>query len=179
MNRTIKSVILALTAMLAFAFSVVADTNAVTSASPYRGGEFAISTYGLYQTSGTVSEDGSEWGVGIQADVFITKHLGIHVATAKNQYGEGPVFQNVAFGPVLRLPIGDTPFAPYILGGLGFDFDNDNERFYYAGAGIEYRPYCILKHVSVFSDVQYHWRDYIQTGDADAIFVRAGLRWTF
>lgn len=173
-----RTAFLALLAMFALAFGAFAgDTNTVTSASPYQAKEFALSTFGVYQASGAVTGD-SQWGAGIQADYFVTKNVGITLATTKTTFGGGLLIQNLSIGPVIRLPIADTGFAPYVLGGVGFDFDNQNDRFYYAGGGVEFRPQWRFKHVSVFTDAQYQWRDYLQA-NSDAAFIRTGVRWTF
>jgi len=175
--KFIRTAVLAFIAMFALAFGALGDTNSL-SVSPYKAKEFAISTYGTYQASGAVTGD-SQWGAGIQADYFLTKNIGVSLATSKNRFDDGAFFQNLAIGPVIRLPIKDTGFAPYALGGIGFDFDHQNDRYYYAGGGIEYRPQLsFTKHVSVFTDAQYQWRDYLPA-NGNGVVVRAGLRWTF
>lgn len=177
--KFIRTAFLALIAMFALALGAFAgDTNTVASVSPYKANEFAVSTFGTYQASGAITGD-SQWGAGIQADYFVTKNIGVTLATSKNRFDDGAFFQNLSIGPVIRLPIKDTGFAPYVLGGIGFDFDHQNDRFYYAGGGVEYRPQWFLKHVSVFTDAQYQWRDYLQVGNSEAVVTRAGLRWTF
>lgn len=164
--------------MFALAFGAMAETNTVASVSPYQAKEFAVSTFATYQASGAVTGD-SQWGAGIQADYFVTKNIGVSLATSKNRFDDGAFFQNLSIGPVIRLPISDTGFAPYALGGIGFDFDHQNDRYYYAGGGVEYRGKWLPKHLSVFVDAQYQWRDYLPAGGQNATVARSGIRWTF
>lgn len=174
-HNSFKSAVIALLAMFALVFGAFADTNTVASVSPYRANEFAVSTFATYQAAGQQTGD-SEWGAGIQADFFVTKNLGVSLATSKDRFDSGAFFQNLSIGPVIRLPIKDTGVAPYAIGGIGFDFDHQNDRFYYAGGGVEYR---FTKHLGVFADGQYRWRDYLGGGDSGQTLVRSGLRWAF
>ncbi len=145
------------------------DTNSV-----YQGREFSVATFASYQTDGIVTGT-DQWGAGLQADFFLTRNIGLTLASSKTSFGEGGAIQNVAVGPVIRLPICQTGWSPYILGGIGFDFDNGNERYYYGGGGLEYR---FTRHVGLFGDAQYVWRDYLVL-DRGATVARFGLRWTF
>jgi hypothetical protein len=171
-----KSFIVAVFAILAaFASCLVGVAGAPTGESPYQSREFAVSPYAAYQASGDVVGD-SKWGGGIQADAFFTKNLGVSFTTSKNGDG-GAFFQNLTVGPVLRFPVKQSGFAPYVLGGIGFAFDRGNDRYYFAGGGVEYRlgGAGARSHVSVFTDAQYQWRDSLD----EATVARAGLRWTF
>lgn len=169
----LKTLFFALIAMFAFALGAFGATNTTASVSPYQAKELAVSTFATYQATGQVAGDG-RWGAGLQADYFVTKNVGLSLATSKDRFDDGGFFQNLSIGPVVRLPIKDTGFAPYVLGGIGFDFDHQNDRFYYAGGGVEYR---FTQRVGTFTDVQYRWRDYLNKGGES--LVRAGLRWTF
>lgn len=167
--------ILAFIAMFAMVFGALGgDTNSAPSVSPFKANEFAVSTFGTYQASGTVAGD-SQWGVGVQADYFVTKNFGVALSTSKNTFDEGPFFQNLTLGPVIRLPIKSTRIAPYAMGGVGFAFDANNDRYWYAGGGVEYR---VSQHVGAFADGQYVWRDYLPD-DSEAVLVRLGVRWIF
>lgn len=172
----IKSVFTAMFLFIAMALAGLgADTNAVPSKALYRANEFSVATFASYQVSGAETGD-SAWGVGLQADAFITRNLGVTVSTSKDQFDEGAVLQNFTLAPVFRLPIADTGFSPYVTGGIGFVFGPGTSRYYFAGAGLEYR---FTPNVGAFADYQYVFRGDLSAAVNDAQVVRSGLRWTF
>ena len=103
-----------------------------------------------------------------------------------------------ALNLILRFPIGDSGFAPYLYGGAGFTFnaddldsddfedardrveddddpsDSDDVVFLaHAGAGIEYR---FTAHTSLFTDARYTWSE---RDDGDFGVARLGVRFSF
>ena len=55
-----------------------------------------------------------------------------------------------------RLPVGDGGVAPYILGGIGRQFDPGIQWTWDAGVGVEWR---FLRHLGVFTDARFVWAD--------------------
>ncbi|HUA64310.1 MAG TPA: hypothetical protein VME24_00580 [Alphaproteobacteria bacterium] len=87
-------------------------------------------------------------GVGAGLEFFLNKYVGIE--------GEGfsetthHDFVNDAGGNlVLRYPIGNSGFAPYILGGAGHEFYPTDEAYGDGGAGLEYR---FTRWIGIFLD---------------------------
>ena len=174
--KQIKSVFAALFVFIAMAVAGLgADTNAVSSASLYRANEFSLATFGTYQVSGTETGDGA-WGVGLQADYFVTENLGASLSTVRNQFGSGSFIQNLSIAPVFRFPVADTGFAPYATAGVSVAFDQGNERYYFVGGGLEYR---FTPNVGAFADYQHVFRGDQPGVLNDAQVIRTGLRWAF
>lgn len=76
-----------------------------------------------------------------------------------------------------RIPLGNTCWAPYVMGGGGLNSDGTTVGVFQAGAGIEYRlPNC----VGVFVDYSHNW---VAGGDEgwgnDFNLGRAGFRIPF
>lgn len=160
-------------ATIVFPFLAAAQDGGTNSV--YNAKEFSFSTFGTYQANGTRTGD-SAFGVGVQADYFVTQNLGVRLATSKDTFDSGAFFQNIEVAPVFRLPVKDTKFAPYVFGGVGVSFAFNNDRYYFAGLGAEYR---FTSHIGAFADAQYTWRDYVSGHGTDATLFRSGLRWTF
>jgi hypothetical protein len=73
---------------------------------------------------------------------------------------------------ILRLPLGQSGFAPYIFGGGGHQFDAVKLWFGQAGAGMEYR---FTRHVGVFLDARTVWPNETKFYGV----ARAGMRFSF
>lgn len=178
--KFIKTILILVSTLISLAvtpaFAGGTNTNVVaTSVSPYRASEFSLAAFGGYQVTGTRSGD-SLWSAGIEADFFFTKNIGVALATSKDRVEGGGFFQNLTLGPVVRFPIKQSGFAPYVTGGIGFDFDRGNDRYYYAGGGLEYR---FTKNVGLFSDISYVFQEDVRTIEDGKTLVRSGLRWAF
>jgi hypothetical protein len=70
------------------------------------------------------------------------------------------------------MPLGNSCWAPYIIGGGALFSDGSNQGAYRAGAGIEYR---LASCSAIFADGTYNW---VATLD-DAVQVRLGYRFAF
>ena len=172
MKSNYKWAIVALFAVVLASFVAFgADTNT----NRYSANEFSVATFGTYQVSGVKPASG-DYGAGIETTYFVTRSLGASLATSKNEVNRGAFFQNLSIAPVIRFPIKNSGLAPYIFGGLGFDFEKSNDRYYFAGAGLGYK---FTRHVGAFADGQYVWRASLRGVPDDSALVRAGLRWTF
>lgn len=53
-----------------------------------------------------------------------------------------------------RMPLGDSCWAPYVMGGAGLNSDSDTVGVYRLGAGLEYR---LANCVGVFADYTHNW----------------------
>jgi hypothetical protein len=143
----------------------------------YFANEFSIDLFGSYKRGHNKFNDFFDqpehgvFGGGIGVNYFFTKMLGIGADTSMHDDG-GKFIDNVAGNLILRFPIGTSCFAPYILGGAGYDFDPTSQWEAHAGVGVEFR---LNPHTGIFTDGRYVWPD--KTGDYSLI--RAGLRFAF
>ena len=110
-------------------------------------------------------------GAGVGVNYFITRYVGIG-ADAYSENTTGTFIDNASGNLLLRLPLGESGFAPYAFGGGGQQFDAAKLTFGQAGAGMEYR-FC--HNIGVFIDARSVWPNetkYYGVG-------RAGLRFAF
>jgi hypothetical protein len=128
------------------------------------------------------------WGGGAGVNYFFTPWLGIggDANWSDHRGFGGPATDWVMGNLILRLPIGNTGFAPYVYGGGGRQFNGlfrqDGELFAGAryewmadlGAGIEYR---ITPGFGIFGDGRYMW--HLKDGGVDRIALRTGIRIAF
>jgi hypothetical protein len=113
----------------------------------------------------------TQGGAGAGINYFITRYVGVG-AEAYSENTTGTFIDNASGNLILRLPLGESGFAPYALGGGGQQFDAAKLTFGQAGAGMEYR-FC--HHIGVFVDARCVWPNetkYYGVG-------RAGLRFAF
>jgi hypothetical protein len=102
---------------------------------------------------------------------FITRYIGIG-AEAYSENTTGTFIDNASANLILRLPLGESGFAPYAFGGGGHEFDQGKFWFGQAGAGMEYR-FC--PHVGVFLDARAVWPNETKSSG----LARLGLRFAF
>jgi hypothetical protein len=115
----------------------------------------------------------SEFGAGAGINYFITKYVGIG-ASAYSENTSGTFIDNVSGNLILRLPLGQSGFAPYVFGGGGHQFDGAKLWFGQAGAGIEYR---FTRNIGAFLDACAGWPN--ETKYYDYGVARLGLRFAF
>jgi hypothetical protein len=102
---------------------------------------------------------------------FITREIGLGVDA--NMSDNGGSFVDAVLGNlILRWPIGESGFAPYLFGGGGRTTDATWEWVGQAGLGLEYRFH---RHVGIFADGRYIWPE----DSSDALLLRAGVRVAF
>ncbi len=190
----------------AFAGDYVQSTAMQTTApqmsgnSLYNAGEWQIDLFGAYAFTNDDNRrliDDEVFGGGLGFNYFITRNFGIGAeGTLFNT--DGDVLGTTAFNLLLRFPIAETGFAPYVFAGAGVTFnaddldsddfsdardrvsDNDDPRdtddvifIGHAGGGLEYR---FTPNFSVFGDARYTWTE---SDDADFGVARAGVRFAF
>ncbi len=145
----------------------------------YRCNEFSLDGFGVGSLGGyTINHlssqrvrQNSKFGAGAGINYFVTKYVGIG-ALAYSENTTGPFIDNVAGNLILRLPLGQSGFAPYVFGGGGHQFDGAKLWFGQGGAGMEYR---FTRHIGTFVDVCAVWPNetkYYGVG-------RLGLRFAF
>jgi hypothetical protein len=121
--------------------------------------------------SGHVLRHDARLGAGVGVNYFFTRYLGV----GGDIYSEDTKdhFIDSASGNLIaRLPISDTPIAPYIFGGAGHQFDQVQQTFGQAGAGMEIR---VAHHIGFFVDARYIFAERTE----DYGLARAGLRLSF
>lgn len=161
-------------------FSQTTTTSSqTTSGALYRDNEFSVDLFGGgtlnehdfdHLSGDTVRHDG-RLGLGAGGNIFLTRYLGI----GGDFYTENANahFVDQASGSlILRLPIGQSGFAPYIFGGGGHIFDPTPAASGHGGAGLEFR-FC--PNVGLFVDARYVFTDEIGNYGLG----RAGLRIAF
>jgi hypothetical protein len=94
---------------------------------------------------------GARGGVGAGVNYFITRYIGIG-ADAYSENTSGPFVDNASGNLILRVPLGQSGFAPYVYGGGGYQFDSLKAGFIQAGAGMEFR---FTPHIGLFTDARF------------------------
>jgi len=123
----------------------------------------------LFETS--IKHDRGTWGGDAGLNYFITRNIGI--GADANMSANGGNFVDAVLGDLtLRLPLGNSGFAPYVFGGGGRTTDRTWQWVGQGGLGLEYR-FC--RRIALFADGRYIWPRHT----ADALLLRAGLRIVF
>mgnify|MGYP001551928167 CR=1 FL=1 len=134
-------------------------------------GTASIGNYTINHPSNARVRQNTEFGVGAGLNYFATRNFGIG-AEAYSENTSGPFIDSVSANLLLRLPLGQSGFAPYAYGGGGHQFDMVQAWFAQAGAGLEYR-FC--PHVGLFLDARW-----VLPNETRYYGVaRAGLRFAF
>lgn len=145
----------------------------------YRGNELSVDAFGTaslgqytieHPSNQSVRQD-TKFGAGAGLNYFITRYIGIG-AEAYSQNTTGTFIDSASANLMLRLPLGQSGFAPYIFGGGGHQFDQTDFWFGQAGGGMEYR-FC--PNVGVFLDARAVWPNETKNYGV----ARLGLRFAF
>jgi hypothetical protein len=145
----------------------------------YRGNKLSVDAFGTaslgqytieHPSNQSVRQD-TKFGAGAGLNYFITRYIGIG-AEAYSQNTTGTFIDSASANLMLRLPLGQSGFAPYIMGGGGHQFDQTDFWFGQAGGGMEYR-FC--PHVGVFLDARAVWPNETKNYGV----ARLGLRFAF
>jgi hypothetical protein len=144
-------------------------------AEKYSAHELSLDLFGTYNKSFAHFDDlfdhtwrHGEFGGGVGMNYFFTKYLGTGVDTFFQRRGR--LLNNVTGNLILRAPLGNSGWAPYIYGGAGWrDAAGPDELTADGGVGIEYRPNA---HLGIFTDARYVWTD----KSADEGLIRLGFR---
>ena len=145
----------------------------------YRAPELSLDGFGTattgQQTLNHISGDrirhNTRLGVGAGVNFFFLRMLGV----GGDMYSEDNrhcFIDKVSGNAILRFPVLDTGFAPYIFGGGGYAFDREPGRFGQAGGGLEFR---FTQNIGIFVDARYIFAHRIDNYGLG----RAGLRIAF
>ena len=145
----------------------------------YRGNELSLDAFGMGTLgSYTVAHpsihrvrQNSKGGAGAGINYFITRYVGLG-GEVYSQNTTGTFIDNADGNLILRLPLGESGFAPYALGGGGKQFDGAKLTFAEAGVGMEYR-FC--HYVGMFVDARCAWPNETKCYGVG----RVGLRFAF
>jgi opacity protein-like surface antigen len=165
----------------------------------YRAHEWDVDIFGSYAPS---SSDAGKylgnhaWGGGVGVNYFFTRNFGLGLeGDVLRPTGAGinhdPAGQ-FALNLLARLPIGETGWAPYAIGGIGGFLPGGSYNYFTAlqrtfrdsnsedilfeghlGLGVEYR---FTPNIGVFTDGRYEW---VQNGHDDFAQIRTGIRFAF
>jgi hypothetical protein len=114
-------------------------------------GSASLGKYSLDHISGSRVRHNTRLGAGAGLNYFFTRYIGIG-ADAYSENTTGAAIDSASANLILRLPLGESGFAPYIFGGGGHQFDPARVWFGQAGGGMEYR---FTPHVGVFLDARW------------------------
>lgn len=113
----------------------------------------SVGSYTLAHPSNDRIRSNSKGGVGVGLNYFMTRYVGLG-AEAYSQNTTGTFIDNASGNLLLRLPLGESGFAPYVLGGGGHQFEAAKLWFGQAGVGLEYR-FC--HNVGLIVDARAVW----------------------
>ncbi len=109
-------------------------------------------------------------GGGVLLSYFFTERIGLEYSYAVHATDSEKHIN--ALDVIYRLPLGNSCWAPYLLGGGAVFSNGDNEGAWRLGGGLEYRlPSC----TAIFADATYNWVE----DEPDATQVRLGFRLAF
>jgi hypothetical protein len=172
-------------------------TFTYSTAPKYNGNELSLDMFGSYWAAErglnhvfetNIKGERGRWGGGVGVNYFFTRYFGIggDANWSDHRGFGGPATDWVMGNAIVRLPICNSGFAPYVYGGGGRQFNGlfreDGEVFagkryeWFAdlGAGLEYR---FTPGLGIFGDARYMW--HLKDGGVDRLALRAGLRLAF
>jgi hypothetical protein len=162
-TKTMKNKMLIGSALLMLAAkpALGADTNSSSSDTfdLYPANELSLDAFGtisegehtIEHISSQSVKHGARGGVGAGVNYFITRYIGIG-ADGYSENTSGPFIDNASGSLILRVPLGQSGFAPYVYGGGGYQFDSLKAGFIQAGAGMEFR---FTPHIGLFTDARF------------------------
>lgn len=164
--------LLAAAAFAAVAISAkAADVNEL-----FPNNQLSLDVSGVYHKSfGTFgSQFDDSWrhgtfGGDVGIDYWFCKYIGI----GADSWGlsKGTLLHDVDGNLFLRMPVADSGFAPYLMGGAGRNFGPDR-MLEDCGAGVQFK---FNTHIGIFTD----WRYIFAEKMSNSTLVRAGLQFSF
>ncbi len=101
-------------------------------------GTASLAKYSVDHLSGSRIRHDATLGAGAGLSYFVTRNIGFG-GEAYSENTRRSLVDSASGNLLLRFPLGQTGFAPYALGGTGYQFDSAKAWFVQAGGGIEYR----------------------------------------
>jgi hypothetical protein len=122
-------------------------------------------------TGNRIRHDGRA-GAGAGLNFFFTRYLGISGEAYSENANDDPFVDDAGGNAVIRFPIGNSFFSPYIFGGGGHQFNPVSQTYEDGGLGFEFR---FIRHLSLFIDGRYVFAERTENYGLG----RAGLRFSF
>jgi len=124
----------------------------------YRANELSIDAFGsasmgkysIEDLSRTRVSHDTRLGAGLGVNYFFNRYLGLGV-DAYSEDSRGSFVDSASANLTVRLPLGQSGFAPYAFGGGGRQFELARTWFGQFGAGMEYR---FTRNIGVFIDAR-------------------------
>ena len=113
-------------------------------------GSASLGNYTLNNFTGERARQNVRFGAGGGINYFMSRNFGIGV-DGYSENTSGPFVDNVSANLILRFPLGQSGFSPYIFGGGGYQFDQAKLWSGQAGVGMEYR---FTPHMGIFLDAR-------------------------
>ncbi|MDB6112941.1 MAG: hypothetical protein JWR69_4691 [Pedosphaera sp.] len=125
----------------------------------YRGNELSVDAFGsaslgkytINHLSNSRVRHNTRLGVGLGVNYFFSRYVGLGI-DAYSENTTGAFIDSASASLILRLPLGQSGFAPYVFAGGGHQFDPDRIWFAQVGGGMEYR---FTPHIGVFVDARW------------------------
>jgi hypothetical protein len=144
--------------MLAATSVLGAETVSNNQGDYYRCNELSVDAFGtasigeytIQHLSNAGVRHNTQLGVGAGVSYFITRNIGIG-GEAYSENTTGAFIDSASANLTLRLPLGQSGFAPYVFGGGGHQFDMAQLWFGQFGGGMEFR---FTPHVGIFVDAR-------------------------
>lgn len=134
-------------------------------------GTASLGVYSIDHVSGSRIRHDTQLGAGVGVNYFIARYIGIG-ADIYSEDTKGNFIDSASANIILRLPLGQSGFAPFAFGGGGRQFDMAKVWFGQFGAGMEYR---FTPHVGLFLDARLVIPDEVKEYGV----ARLGLRFAF
>jgi len=115
------------------------------------------------------------WGGGAGLNYFFTKMVGVGADfNISSKPDDLNLVDQVTGNVLVRLPLGNSGLAPYVMGSGGRAMSPSYDWLYGGGVGLEMR---MNPTTGIFSDARFLWDDRATAGDR--LLIRAGVRLAF
>lgn len=133
------------------------------------GGSYVAGERGVKHLFNTnIKGHRGQWGGNFGVNYFLTKNIGVGADINMPNNG-GHLVDTALADLIVRWPLGNSGFAPYLLGGAGRTTDVRWEWVGQGGLGLEFR---FNRNVGLFTDGRFIWPRH----SADQLMLRAGIR---
>ncbi len=173
------NIITATVLLSATASALAAEKMVYSESDRYQPQEISVDLFGsgslgqttLEHLSGDNIKHDGRLGAGAGLNYFFTRNFGVGIDAYTENAGHSFV-DSASANLIVRFPLGQSGFAPYLLGGGGRQFDPIELWYGQAGLGLEYR---FTHSVGIFLDGRYVFTD----GTPNYGLFRGGVRLAF